>query len=373
MNWIHVLAGKDALEGENVTKICKANKRRYLRGFGARPGRGSSSFKSKKKVNKLREPEISPGVQELEDARTSHPCERRAGNCKATCSCRRGEIPKLAGTPFAGFAGATFIQGHVGPASFVRRCVMSPDKPVKAEPCAGTFNVCLVEGNAEEHEKKIKRRAIAISVALQSLGLAALVIAPLFAKPAELTERFATPIPPYRHIPAQRHASQVSNNRPRFERSAIFALTNISPIIQTQDEAHPPGDTVDLGEAIELPGTSTGPIDIVDTRPQPKRPDEPPREKRRVHLTEIDPALLIRRVEPVYPILARQLRKNGKVELHAVITTDGSIQSLEIVSGDPLFINSAREAVLQWRYRPTYLNGQAVEIDTYITVIYTLP
>jgi periplasmic protein TonB len=86
----------------------------------------------------------------------------------------------------------------------------------------------------------------------------------------------------------------------------------------------------------------------------------------------IDPALLTRRVEPVYPVLAHQLRRSGRVELHAVITTDGSVQSLEVVSGDPLFVNSALEAVRQWHYKPTYLNGQPVEIDTYITVIYTL-
>jgi protein TonB len=60
------------------------------------------------------------------------------------------------------------------------------------------------------------------------------------------------------------------------------------------------------------------------------------------------------------------------VELHAIIGTDGSVQSLQVVSGDPLFINSAKDAVLQWRYRPTYLNGQPVEVDTYISVIYTL-
>ena len=60
------------------------------------------------------------------------------------------------------------------------------------------------------------------------------------------------------------------------------------------------------------------------------------------------------------------------MELHAVIATDGSVQSLEVVSGDPLFVSSALDAVRQWRYRPTYLNGQPVEIDTYITVIYTL-
>ena len=89
-------------------------------------------------------------------------------------------------------------------------------------------------------------------------------------------------------------------------------------------------------------------------------------------MTSIDPALLIHRVEPVYPPLAKQIHKEGRVELRAIIGTDGTIQSLQVVSGDPLFLMSAREAVQQWRYKPTYLNGQPVEIDTYITVVYTL-
>jgi len=82
--------------------------------------------------------------------------------------------------------------------------------------------------------------------------------------------------------------------------------------------------------------------------------------------------MLIHRVEPVYPPLARQIHRQGRVELRAIISTDGTIQSLEIVSGDPIFLHSAREAVEQWRYKPTILNGQAVEIDTYITVVYTI-
>jgi protein TonB len=82
--------------------------------------------------------------------------------------------------------------------------------------------------------------------------------------------------------------------------------------------------------------------------------------------------MLVQRVEPVYPPLARQIHREGQVELHAVIATDGTIQSLQAVSGDPLFLQSALEAVRQWRYHPTILNGQAVEIDTYITVIYSL-
>ena len=91
-----------------------------------------------------------------------------------------------------------------------------------------------------------------------------------------------------------------------------------------------------------------------------------------IHKTSIDPAMLIRRVEPAYPRLAIQTHREGRVEMRARIATDGTIQSLEIVAGDPMFYQSAKEAVIQWRYRPTFLNGQPVEIDTYITVIYTL-
>lgn len=82
--------------------------------------------------------------------------------------------------------------------------------------------------------------------------------------------------------------------------------------------------------------------------------------------------MLTHRVEPQYPPLARQIHREGQVELHAIISTDGSIQSLQVVSGDPLFLRSAIDAVSQWRYRPTFLSGQPVEIETYITVIYTL-
>ena len=82
--------------------------------------------------------------------------------------------------------------------------------------------------------------------------------------------------------------------------------------------------------------------------------------------------MLIRRVEPVYPPLARQTHREGQVELHAIISTDGTIQSLQVVTGDALFLRSAVDAVTRWRYRPTVLNGQPVEIETYITVIYTL-
>jgi protein TonB len=91
-----------------------------------------------------------------------------------------------------------------------------------------------------------------------------------------------------------------------------------------------------------------------------------------MHVTHLDPGMLIHRVEPIYPALGKQLHRDGHVELRAIISADGTIQSLQIVVSDPLFDQSAIEAVRQWRYRPTILNGQTVEIDTYITVLYTM-
>ncbi len=91
-----------------------------------------------------------------------------------------------------------------------------------------------------------------------------------------------------------------------------------------------------------------------------------------MRVTHIDPALLTERVEPTYPTLAKQTRRSGRVELHAIISEDGRIESLEMVSGDVLFEQSAMDAVRRWRYRPTILNGRPVKVDTYITVNYVM-
>ncbi|GAC1635933.1 MAG: hypothetical protein NVS9B14_13830 [Candidatus Acidiferrum sp.] len=83
-------------------------------------------------------------------------------------------------------------------------------------------------------------------------------------------------------------------------------------------------------------------------------------------------ASLINKVQPVYPPLARQTRVNGTVRLHAIISKDGSVQQLEVLSGHPLLVQAALDAVRQWRYRPTLLNGEPVEVDTTIDVIFSL-
>jgi len=83
-------------------------------------------------------------------------------------------------------------------------------------------------------------------------------------------------------------------------------------------------------------------------------------------------AKLVRQPKPVYPPLAKQARISGVVHLAAVISKDGTIQDLKVISGHPLLIPSALEAVKQWVYQPTQLNGEPVEVSTQIDVNFTL-
>jgi periplasmic protein TonB len=81
---------------------------------------------------------------------------------------------------------------------------------------------------------------------------------------------------------------------------------------------------------------------------------------------------LIYRVQPQYSALARQARVQGIVVLRAMISREGKIENLQVVSGPPLLLKSAIDAVLQWRYRPYYLNNEPVEVETQVTVNFTL-
>jgi protein TonB len=83
-------------------------------------------------------------------------------------------------------------------------------------------------------------------------------------------------------------------------------------------------------------------------------------------------ANLIRKVQPVYPPLAKSARVQGTVEFTATISKEGNIENLTLVRGHPLLVNAAREAVQQWKYKPTLLNGQPVEVITDIIVNFTL-
>jgi periplasmic protein TonB len=87
----------------------------------------------------------------------------------------------------------------------------------------------------------------------------------------------------------------------------------------------------------------------------------------------VSQGLLIRRVQPVYPSQAMQMRLQGTVVLQAVINKQGVIKDVKAISGEPLLSRAAIDAVKQWKYNPYYLNGEPVDIQTQISVVFRLP
>ena len=87
----------------------------------------------------------------------------------------------------------------------------------------------------------------------------------------------------------------------------------------------------------------------------------------------VSQGLLIKRVQPRYPQNALSMRVQGAVQMEATINKEGNISNLKVISGDAVLARAATEAVKQWRYKPYYLNGEPVEIQTQITVNFKLP
>jgi protein TonB len=106
--------------------------------------------------------------------------------------------------------------------------------------------------------------------------------------------------------------------------------------------------------------------------PPPKKEEKPVTPQRIKVGGNVQAASLIKHPQPIYPPLAKQARISGKVTLNAVIAKDGTIQELKVAGGHPLLIQAAMDAVKQWVYKPTLLNGEPVEVQTTIEVNFTL-
>jgi protein TonB len=139
-----------------------------------------------------------------------------------------------------------------------------------------------------------------------------------------------------------------------------------------EDPAPPPGPVGGVVGGIDgglAGGAAGGFLGGIIAAPPP--PPPPPQERIRVG-GQVQQAKLSNQARPVYPPLARQARIQGTVKLEAIIGKDGTIQELKVVSGHPLLIQSALDAVKQWHYQPTMLNGVPVEVITTIDVNFTL-
>jgi protein TonB len=140
---------------------------------------------------------------------------------------------------------------------------------------------------------------------------------------------------------------------------AVCCSTHVGrPAPQGSDEPDGPPTLGDIGPG---PGVANLPFAGPTTLPKPPRIE-------RVRISVMSEGQLVNRVEPIYPHIAVLTGTQGAVRLHAIIAKDGSIQSLNVVSGHPMLAGVAVDAVRQWRYRPYYLNGEAVEVETFIIV-----
>ena len=194
------------------------------------------------------------------------------------------------------------------------------------------------------------------------------------------------PPPPPPPPPAQAAPVKIVKVAPRqFDAGRLMAPKTIpKEIAMIKEDEMPPVAAAGVVGGVPggVPGGTPGGVigGIIGAVPSAAPPPPPPVKEAPKPVTpkqirvggNVQAAKLIRRPTPVYPPLAKQARISGVVRFNAVIGKDGTIQNLTLVSGHPLLVPSATEAVRQWVYQPTLLNGEPVEVVTQIDVNFTL-
>ena len=234
------------------------------------------------------------------------------------------------------------------------------------------------------HPTKTKKpMTVVLSALVQMAFLAILILIPLIyteALPKTMMATMLTAPPPPPPPPPPPAAAQIVHVKPQahlMDAGKLMAPKVIPKDVKIiKEDAEPDMGAVGMTGGVpggvaggSMGGVLGGVIGGMGGAPPPPRP----RQTGPLRVGgSVQAARIINRVQPMYPPLARQTRINGTVRLHAIIAKDGSIQQLEVISGHPLLQQSALDAVRQWRYQPTLLNGEPVEVDTTIDVIFTL-
>ena len=241
----------------------------------------------------------------------------------------------------------------------------------------------MFEDSLVESGGKLRTRrgmTTTISFILEVLFLGVLVLLPLIFTEALPTKQLMTmltspPPPPPPPPPPAAAPVIVKKIQSELDNGQLRTPTAIPKKIQMikEDEAPPSSGPAGVVGGVPggVPGGAIGGVlgsvmSVPTAVPKVATPQ-------RVRVSQgVSQGLLIHKVTPQYPPLARQARIQGTVVLQAVIGKDGSIQGLHVVSGHPMLTNSALEAVKEWRYKPYYLNGEPVEVETTINVNFTL-
>jgi periplasmic protein TonB len=215
-----------------------------------------------------------------------------------------------------------------------------------------------------------------ISFALQAVAVGCLLLLPLFY--TEGLPRLAMLAPLLAPAPPPAVPPTPRPNLPASPQSNLMGSSLISPpripttvTMLTETTPPPPMDPLAAGVS-HCFGTPNGRGAVLDSVLGPDLVLPPPPPVRRPPVSRMMEGNLVRRVQPDYPPLARQVRVQGKVVLRAMISREGAIENLQVLSGHPMLVQAAVEAVRQWRYRPYLLNGEPVEVETQVTVNFVL-
>src|SRR5579862_5807245 len=234
--------------------------------------------------------------------------------------------------------------------------------------------------------KNWKRATMPIAYIIDGIAVGIMVLIPLIytqALPkAQLMTFLAAPPPPPPPPPPPAAAPPVVHVIHHVSVEDVMRAPTVIPktIAQVKDEPEPPPNTVGVvgGVVGGVPGGSFGGVlggvigGALSSAPPPPPPPKPQTPKRIRVGGQVESAKVVFGPKPEYPPLAKMARIQGTVRLDAVISKDGSIQDLKVISGHPLLVRAALEAVQRWRYQPTLLNGDAVEVATEIDVNFTL-
>jgi protein TonB len=218
------------------------------------------------------------------------------------------------------------------------------------------------------------------SFGFQAMAVSLLLLVPLIwvQGPPKLswlkTTEFLAP-PTGAHAPpdtAERHQTQRSTNTSGGHIVQPPSIPNQIAILNEQPVAAAPNIDDSVPGGTGLVGRRGGIWRSIGNNTAIAPPPPTPAPTRPIKLSHWAEGNLIYRVQPAYPELARQVRIQGTVQLHAIISKTGTIEHLAAVSGHPMLIPAALNAVRQWRYRPYLLNGEPVEVETEITVNFIL-
>lgn len=232
----------------------------------------------------------------------------------------------------------------------------------------------LVESTNKKNTNKVW--SFWVSVGVQALVLFILILIPLIytkALPAALMTSFlvAPPPPPPPPPPA---VVVHEKPQPKFiQQGKLIAPTVIPKQIKKVIETAQPDAGAMGGVVGGVPGGSADGVlgGIIGGAPGGLPPPPKPTEPMRVG-GNVMAARITNEVKPIYPQIAKMAHVQGTVVLHAIIAEDGTIQQLTVISGHPLLRQAALDAVKQWRYQPTTLNGQPTKVDTTIDVVFDM-